>query len=887
MRKSRLIILPVLSMILAGCGKMITLNFDEGKDISYSVTKGELGDFSLIAPENNFVVGAQPTFTWTASQNALHYTLEVCSSNTFDNNSNSIIYLKETNIDATSFKLSGSLKQKNIDYYWRVTAINEYNSKAVGKEKTSEVRKFNYHIEGSGEVDIGVGETGDWALHEVGSYADISVDHNDFFGTGDQDSLKITFEKEDTYQGPGHEKSDGWLSVQKTVEMDVFGPDAFYCNFYYMGHDSTILIRIIDQDGELWYKYVKFTQDSRQIILLRFDQFVLRTGDTVVQNQTFDYEHIQAVEVCFEKTFGDGCCIVGGLKAVKYEDYKDLFITKLNFNSVPLDKWINESYTFTKNISEDGYELSLTYGSDIGNNSSQGYGFAKIPVDKYFSDGNAIKVKIKFTSASIGTTNSIIRIYEPDNDRWSSTHPYKILSSDEYTEFTIPFMAWDQSNISEGKRQFYKISQIQFGLNNCYASGTIYYKDFEIVTVPDVSENKREVGNDGLIENFDSYVYREELYEYWETSLDNKDEGIYLETDKKQRGAGNIQAGKFTYKSDMFMAHYDMYLDVKVNDLNGIKFWIKDDSKKSDKSVFNSLKDEQIAAKATFQVALDDGRWYRYIIPQLPRLWTEYTIKFTDFTLYSGKEYDTSEPVVSQHVINFAFGFEYRYYYNGKEYPVYTQLNPVYLDNIMFVNADQTDSVTIEQRLHPDANKVTTLDNFEYQNGEGIDDYWTGLNKQDYEVFALSNDVSSQGGSHSMKLDYQGSSSPSYANYPLMGNDVECKALQLDIKGDGKSRIFVNFYLRIDGNLKQYRATIETPAASWNRYVLGIDSTIFVPQNGGSALTKDSLVNLERFTFGIVAASGSARSSNYVDNIKFVFKDVGYTTRTVTEIPEE
>ena len=86
----------------------------------------------------------------------------------------------------------------------------------VGKEKMSEVSSFVYNVESEGEVDIGVGEAEDWTLHKVGSYADISIDHNDFFGTGDQDSLKITFEKENTGEGPI--TSVGWLDVQKAVE---------------------------------------------------------------------------------------------------------------------------------------------------------------------------------------------------------------------------------------------------------------------------------------------------------------------------------------------------------------------------------------------------------------------------------------------------------------------------------------------------------------------------------------------------------------------------------------------------------------------------------------------------------------------------------------------
>ena len=180
--------LETVYKVLPGLEGSTHLNFDEGKSLDQTHQKGALGDFNLLTPATGAIVDNEPTFSWSESTNAVYYNLEVCSSNTFDKTSSSIVYTQETNISSTSFKLSASLKQKNVTYYWRVTAVNEYNSKAVGKEKVSEVKSFFYHVEGTGEIPIEVGEAGDWQLHKVGSYADISIDHNDFFGTGDQDS---------------------------------------------------------------------------------------------------------------------------------------------------------------------------------------------------------------------------------------------------------------------------------------------------------------------------------------------------------------------------------------------------------------------------------------------------------------------------------------------------------------------------------------------------------------------------------------------------------------------------------------------------------------------------------------------------------------------------
>ena len=891
MKKRFLFALPILASLLAGCGT--ELNFDNGKDISATNVKGAIGDFSLVAPAENAIAHDLPTFTWTAAANAISYTLEVCSSDNFDATSSSIVYAKETNIAATSFKLSSTLRKKNINYYWRVTAVNEFNSKSVGKEKVSEIRTFMYQVESSDEIKIEIGEKADWALHEVGSYADISVDHNDFFGTGDPDSLVISFEKENTSQGPGHEKSDGWIVVQKAMDLDLFDLDAFYCNFYFMGHDSTILIRIIDQDGELWYKQVKFTMDTRQLALLKFDDFTLRTGDTVVQNEEFNHEHIQAMEVCFEKTFGDGCCIVGGIKAVSFENYSNLFVKKLNYDLIPMDEWINENYDFKKTISEDKYELTLEYSNNGGFNGNTstfsgvgGWGFAKIPLNRYFADGNAVRVKVKYTGYS-SKVKAIIRIYEPDKDRWSYEHPFSVLTEGEYQELTIPFMAFGQSSIVEGKRQFYYISQLQLGLNNCYGSGTLSYKDFEIIELPSVSKNPRIVENDGVIENFDNYIYRGQAYQQWETSVDNKDEGIFLLDEERFHDGVNRFAGKFTYKSDMSMAAYDIYTDVKAQDLNAIKFWIKDASVPNTTDTrFSNYTGNDVRPQVIIQVVHKDGRWYRYVIDEAPRVWTEYIIPFSAFTLYSGRAYETSEPVVSQNIVNFAFGFQYFYYYkttiNGVEVkvpvPLYTQNNPVFMDEIKFVSDANTEATVtkLENELHPNNNKETWVDNFEYENQTALSNKWFSTKGFEYENITLSNEVSSEGGTHSMKLDYKrGSDSPAYAHYPTFGSDVECKAISVDLKGDGVATIYINLYIYANNDTThQYRCTLTAFADSWNRCQIGLGVDNFVALTGSApALGKVSLQNIQKITFGVAGGSGGEISSIYVDNIHFDLND--------------
>lgn len=895
MKKRALLFVPLLVAVLTGCnneeaGESINLTFESGNDLTQTNKKGELGDFNLVAPTNDTIVNSEPTFSWTESNNAISYTLEVCSSDSFISNTSSIVYAKETNISGTQFKLSADLKTKNITYYWRVTAINEYNSKTVGKNKVSEIGSFFYQTLNSDEIPIPVGEEEDWSLHKEGSFATIKIDETDFFGTGNKESLRISFDKEDTKQG--NVTSDGWIVVQRPIEMDFYGTDALYFNFYYSGNDSNIFIRLIDADGEYWFKQIKVSQNARQTVFMKFSEFELRTRDTIVQNEVFNYEHLQFFEVCFEQTFGDGCCVVGGIKAVNYSDYKDLFIEKVDFRTIPTNQWVSEAYNFGKEISSDGNELTLLYtttAGEYGNEkgiNNQGYGFAKIPLECYFATSNAIKLKVKYTGYK-SNVSGVIRIYEEDTDRWSYEQPFSTLVEGEYKELTIPFNAFAKSEIrGDGHRQFSYILQLQLGVRNVYGGGSISFKDIELVEIPSVSENKRVVGDDGIIDDFDSYTDRTQIYQSWEMSSDNKDESVALSSGEMYHNGTNVNCGQFAYKADMSLAYYDIYTDVKVKGLNAIRLWIKDRSAKSSDSRFDYLKSEDVASKITIQIALNDGRWYRYVIEKAPKRWTEYTLKFTDFYLEQGVEAESSPAITSENVVNFAIGFQYFYYLeNGTPFPTYIESNPVYLDNIRFVNAEETKIENLEKVLHPDANKTTLIDNFEYESQDSLDNHWLGLNKLDYEKITLSDEVSSEGGDHSMKLDYKGASSPSYAHYPAIGSDVESRSIIVDIKGDGKATIYINLYINVGSSLKQYRYTIMTAAEGWNRYIIGFSSANFVPVDDPKApsIGKTTMQNIQRLTFGVVNSSVKEVSSIFIDNLKFDYNN-GYDSNSVTPI---
>ena len=227
--------------------------------------------------------------------------------------------------------------------------------------------------------------------------------------------------------------------------------------------------------------------------------------------------------------------------------------------------------------------------------------------------------------------------------------------------------------------------------------------------------------------------------------------------------------------------------------------------------------------------------------------------------------------------------------YQGKGYPTYSQNNPVFMDNIMFASSSEVKTTALENALHENKEGITLVDNFDYESDAKLKEHWFGLNGLDFEKYELSDDVSSEGGTGSVKLDYKNSSSPSYATYPTISSDVKAKALLVDIKGDGIATIYINFYVRSGTNLLQYRHTITNPDSSWNTYTIGFGEVNFTKiSSGGGLLNESSMQSLQRLSFGIVKNSDvDVVSSIYVDNIRFdsgSVSGVNYSTKTISPI---
>lgn len=881
----KLLLLLFVPFLLTGCNSGQAEETDTGTYETHTIEhpkhSGEIGDFALTGPGNGFITDTGFTFTWEAATNSDYYQIEISSTLNFINDDEDEVYVRESNLAVNQYVLSFVLPKKDITYYWRVTAVNKDHKKKC----SDEMRTFQYNAAKVGELPIAIEDEQDWVLHKEGSYADISIDRTDFFNNG-HDSLAIVFDKEHTCQGIA--KSDGWIVITKTEDRELYGTDAFYFNFYYSGHDATVLVRVLDYDGEYWHKQVQIANNSKQTILVRYDEFELRTATgSPLNNRKFDWEHIRYFEIVFERTFGDGVCLFSNIKAVRFDDYSDMFIKKMDFRITDPSTWTYENYDFTKTISEDGSELTLGYSNGLNG----GYGFQNVNLYKYFVSGDALRMKVKYTGTDTGAT-FFFRILEEDNDRWQFKTPFTYLIKNDYKELVIPLKSFQRTDYmtGDGAKQFYFIQKLNIGLANNYSNGTLSVKDLEVIRIDDIVDSrKRVVSNDGLIEDFNDYNIYTEIYYYWEQSVVNKDEAMKLDTIHKTGGKTNTYCAEFDYKADMEQAVYQLYMDstnVDVNK-NAFSIWLKDATPKPDNPTFAYLAEEDIAAELTIQLTMESGEWYRYIIPKVGKEWNNYTILFEDFFLENGASlFDAPQPLQANKIIHMALGLKYLFYdQQGNHVPTYAIANPVYLDELRFANATETSIVELGGSIKEDTDdpsKITVETMETYENNEDIFEYWSYATELDYNSMTLGDDVSSIGGTKSMKMHYKGGNSVSYMRTTQFAKSVTAKGFSIDIKGDGVvGTIYLNLNWRSGSNLFKMRYALNGANPVWTHYEIGFE--LFKDVGGtNKTITSEYARDIESISFGIVNSDGT-ESDIYVDNLRLL-KNVSYKTFTKTVI---
>ena len=862
MKKIKLILLPLLiGMTACQSANVKTVDLDEIGKASEKSTS--LGSFNLGTPTDKMIVESVQEFTWEESANAETYTLEICSSDMFISNVDTIDYYQRANITSTSFKINSNFAFKETNYYWRVTAKNSKEEK-----QCNSVQSFYVEAPAVEEVEFDLGETDDWNLHPLGSYADILVNSTNFFGEQEK-TLKISFKEEYTHRG--NEESDGWIVVTKTLEKSIYGTDALYFNCFYAGQDSTIKIRLVDRDNEYWECLTQISLNAKQSIILKFSDFVQRTGDVIVANQTFDYERIKYMEVVFERTFGDGVFLISGMKAIKFDNYRDLFISKLNFNDYDETKYTYESYNFDYQVN-DNYELQLDYygTNELGKPKINGYGFVKVNVGRYMFTGDAIKMSVKYKGKA--GSNVILRIYEEDTDRWSIKIPFTSLKEDEYKTLVIPYGAFAKSSImGDGKRQFYFILNLQFGLEGQYSAGNLFFKDFEVVSKKDyATETTRKVDNSGLIENFDNYEFGSDMYFIWDETENNKDEYMTINSKDKCGGKDNPYCGQFEYKGDMEQAGYTLPISTE-NTYSSISLWMKDQSVKSLDTRVNELKDWR--PEIHIYIRLATKEIYLYTIKSLARSWKEYVIPFSEFELTNDNELaNPAQPISGPNITHIAIGMQFFYKDFTGGVAIYSNSNPVLIDNIYF-STQTAKAITDKERVITMNGNIANLEDLEtYNTSDEVAAIWTNGRGFDYENVELSNDVSKEGGKHSLKMQYKTKAdSPAYYMSPAIDEEVVGRGIRVHLKADLPATVYFNIYLNISGNTYQYRATINNVTNEWTEYVIGFDNFSIVGSTSSTKVNATNLIYIYRISFGMVYNGGSASELSYVymDNLKF------------------
>lgn len=875
--KRKLFTLLILPLLLGGCGG--GGNYEE-KSITNNPIFGEIHDFNLTGPENGYVTNKEITFTWEEATNRETYQIEISATESFYNDKDAI-YVKESNLSTNKFDLTYSLPVKDIIYYWRVTAVNHDHTK-----KSNQVGNFFYESNKAGEIPIEIEDEKDWAVHKEGSQANVSIDRNNFFNNG-HDSLVISFDKEHTSVGPVSQV--GWIVVTKTEDTELYGTDAFYLNFYYSGQDSTILIRVLDFDGEYWQKQVLISNNTKQTILMKYSDFELRTAGTNIYNRVFDWQHIHYFEIVFERTFGDGVAILSNIKAVQYENYSYMFMKKFDFRSTDQSKWKGEWYDFPKEISEDGDELTISYKND---ENWKGYGYQHVNVFKYFDSGDALRMKVKYTGTSSGAT-FYLRVYEEDKDMWQFSVPFSYLVKDEYKTLVIPLKSLLRSSYmqGDGAKQFYYVEKFSFGLANNYLEGTLSLKDFELVDlVKDgvIETRTRTIEENGCIEDFSTYDLYTKIYYNWDQSSVNKDEAMKLDTVHKPNIGKNSYCGEFDYKADMEAATYQMNLDTTaVKNKSALQLYLKDAAvKPSGFPQLDYLKPEQVAAEMTIQLTLDSGEWYRYIIPCVSKDWMNYTIAFKDFFCYNKDSIlGDPQPLTSDHIVHIGFAFQYFYKdKDGKGVPTYAIANPMYLDEIYLVDADETSETLLDCTIVEDVpgSGVYTVDTFEkYADDEDMFNNWRYLVDYDYNLMSLSDEVSPLGETKSIKMHYK-EKSVSYGRSTIFSYKAEAKGISLDIKADKIATIYLNLNI---GNAKQrFNITPDMYSVSndWYHYEIGFDNFYTPEGSTGATINRNTMKNIDMISFGIVNSSWSP-SDIYIDNIRMEL-GIGYTDLNITKI---
>ena len=902
--KKVLIIISVLILallVLTACGAKDAGAFGSN-NVSYPVVDGAIGDFSAVTPVSEYETFVMPKFSWTAAANADTYELEIASSADFSEEDT--VYLLKTGITSTEYILGANLKKSlkkdeegnDLPYYWRVYAVN----KDYRKLFANEVMTFYYKADVKDEIEMDVIYADEWKVHEVGSQAVVSVDHSDFFETG-KDSLALSFVSEETNQGEGFEESDGWIVLTHSEEMELSGVDAFYFNFYYAGEDAEVYFRVVDEDNEYWHAPIKLANNAKQTIIIRFDEFTLRTkGMMNVANQVFDYNYLKSFELVFEHSFGDGLALLSDLRLINYEKYEKLFIKSFDFNKYA-DGIGFENYIFDTSVSQDG--TAFTYGFSGAPNEKnktkiQGYGYVKIPLSTeddpeldfkvngaILGPGDAFSFKITLNDNHLSADHLIsIRLIEEDTDRW--VYQQRVGSIPASGELIVPFSAFTMSYFGgDGFRQFYGVKEIQLGVDGgVYTTSSVTISDLKVVSLATAlgTEEKpyvlyqNPVGEDGLIEDFDSYKNSVDTYYKWQISTTNKDEAMGID---EMGGIGvKNTVGKFYYKTNMGDAVYTTYVGGINKDLeegetgyNAIEVLVKDCSVTEVEMDNGSKQKVSVDADMTIYITMDTGVEYCFTALSIPKKWYYYRIPFSVMELVPGSR-GLFDP---KHIASVGIAF-------SDVVSQFTQFDKnfvtgsyVAVDTVRFIYTASEGATRLlaEEPITPTDSTKTVLDTFDTLK-------WAAKSGQEAYVVPSVADVGVAADGKSGAFPYKTRMSSTDYTIFTLADSVRASGIRMRMKTEATHDYLpsadIVLYVQKDGKEYRYQAkfTEEEKTASvfdiakeWTDYTIGLGQ--FKLDGEGSAITADLVPYIRQVSL-VLKDYKNAPSDSYLSGTVYI-----------------
>jgi len=823
-----ILLLVVLVLACVGCAKKA--NKDEPPlTIAPTLKKGDIGAFTAVTPQNAAEFTVLPTFKWNSAENADSYTLEICTKNDFKFDAEGV-YIKKVGILGTEFNLAANLK-KNTDYYWRVTAENDEDYRVFDEKYLT----FRYNADEQKAIPIEVGYADEWKVHEKGSKATVSLEP-DFF-TKDENALRVYFEREDTQRGEKYTESNGWVVVTRSLESEFYGLDAFSFNFYYMGNDAKAFFRVIDEDNEYWYAPIKIAMNTKQTIVMRLEDFVLRTNGTPVVNQKFDSHYLKNMELVFERVDGDGVAYFGNLNAIHFDDIRDRFIQTVNFENFVKNEEGKPNYSvegkyflFDKvEAIENGAALHYSFTVDqdtvakINNkelsNDYSGNGFLTLPIGKMLTNSDAFTLEIDAKGMSNKNFNFIFRMIEEDNDVWSFTLKGTEIPADG--KLVIPFAAFNIASggaKGDGAKQFYYVNKFQFGMNNYYSGGSMIIRNLGVCTLSAKMDSLYtvKVSKEGVIEDFDTYENTLDVYYKWEPSTVNKDESMDL-VDAQILG-GNNKAVNFYYKTDLTEASYRTSFS-SVSGYNAIEVWAKDlpkDGSDATMYIYLSVGTHNYYAKVT---GLSD-EWTSYLIP---------------FEVFKSEESGYAVPKSSEKIDGVSLAFQY--FFNKKA--EYKTGSAVSVDKILFTKTDKKSvekTTLLTEITFDDQKDIAMIDAF---NGASGINWYVNKSVVDSLSFNPESALTLNSEKGTIEMAYKTQMASPYAAEFLMDSDVKAKGVTFRAVGDDRlSTLEVVLY----ADSKSYVAKV-TLLKGDNTYSIGFDNFL---TSEGEAFLSSKVTNISK-----------------------------------------